>query len=205
MDTAFALDRFDHDADGVFRDSIFKGFQIIECCIFEARCHGTEAELAGVVRLARRTHGTKGAAVEGFFCRDDFVFVGTKMFNAVFTGHLDHRFVGFCTGVLEEDLVHADGRANLFSEQCLRNRVRIVESLHDIHALVDDGQDDFIVAAACAVDGDACVEIKVRRAVFIVDVHAFAAFSDHVEAFVRFDHVFVYFCLDIFFCKSYIA
>ena len=205
MDTAFALYRFDHDADGVFRDGVFKGFQVVEFSIFEARCHGAETDLAGIVRLARSTHGTKGTAVEGFFCRDDFVFVGAKVFNAVFTSHLDHGFVGFCTGVLEENLVHADGRANLFSQQSLRDRVRIVEGLHDVHALVDDGQDDFIVTAAGTVDGDTSVEIKVRCAVFIVDVHAFAAFSDHVEAFIRFDHVLVYFGFDFFFGQSYIA
>ena len=205
MDTAFALYRFDHDTDGVFRDGIFKGFQIIEFSIFEARRHGTETNLAGIVRLARSTHGTKGTAVEGFFCRDDFVFVGTKVFNAVFTGHLDHGFVSFCTRILEENLVHADGRADFFSQQGLRYCVRIIESLHDIHALVDDGQDDFIVTAAGAVDGDTSVEIKVRCPVFIVDVHAFAAFGNHVEAFVRFNHVLVYFGFDFFFGQSYIA
>ena len=205
MDTAFALYRFDHDADGVFRNGIFKGFQIVKFSIFEARRHGAETDLAGIVRLARSAHGTKGTAVEGFFCRDDFVFVGTKVFNAVFTGHLDHGFVGFCPRVLEEDLVHADGRANLFSQQGLRYCVRIVEGLHDVHALVDDGQDDFVVAAAGAVDGDTSVEIKVLCPVFIVDVHAFAAFCNHVEAFVRFNHVLVYFGFDFFFGQSYIA
>ncbi len=61
---------------------------------------------------------------------------GPYFYPPYFLCHLDHRFVGFCTGVLIKDLVHANGSADFFCQQSLRNGVRVVKSMHDIFYLI---------------------------------------------------------------------
>ena len=110
MHTALALYRLDHDGDGVFGAGVLECLQIVVRRIGEAVGHRAEADLAAIARLAGRGHGTEGAAVEAHLCGDDMVLVRTVLLDTVFTGHLDHGLVGLGAGILEEDLVHADGR-----------------------------------------------------------------------------------------------
>ena len=144
---ACALHRLDHDGDRVFRAGILEGFEVVVRRIGEAVGHRAETDLAGVARLARRGHRAERAAVEAHLRRDDMVLVRAVVLDAVLARHLDHGLVGLGARALEENLVHADRRANLFRKECLRDRVRIVERLHDVSGLVLHGLSDFLKPA----------------------------------------------------------
>lgn len=197
MDAALALYRLEHDGDRVLVAGVLERLEVVVRCVGEAVRHRAEADLAGVARLARRTHGAERAAVEAHLRRDDVVLVRTVVLDAVFARHLDHGLVGLGACALEEDLVHADGLADLLGEQRLRDRVRVVERLHDVRALILHCLDDFFVAVAGAVDGDACVEVEVRRAVLVVHVLVFRRLGEEVETLIRLDHVLLDFGLDV--------
>ncbi len=113
MYAALALYRLYHNGDGILGAGILESLQIIEGCIGKAIGHGTEADLAGITGLAGSGHSAEGSAVEAFLCRYDVVSVRTIVLYAVLTSHLDHSLVSLCTGVLEEDFIHADGLTNL--------------------------------------------------------------------------------------------
>ena len=200
--TAFALHRLDHDADGVLGTCRLECLKIVERRIGEAFGHRPEADLACIVRLAGCGHGTEGAAVEAHLCGNDMVLVRTVLLDAVLARHLDHGLVCLGAGVLEEDLVHADRLADLLRQQRLRNGVRIVEGVHDVVHLILNGCDDLGVAAAGVVYRDACVKIEVRRAVFIIEIHALCGLCEEIKTLVGLDHVLVYFILDVLCGKS---
>ena len=202
MDAALALHRLEHDGDGVLRAGVLEGLEVVVGRVGEAVGHRAEADLAGVARLARRAHRAERAAVEAHLRGDDVVLVRAVVLDAVFARHLDHGLVGLGARALEEDLVHADRRADFLGEQRLRDRVRIVERLHDVSALILHGLDDLLVAVAGAVDGDACVEVEVRRAVLVVHVLILRRLGEEVETLVRLDHVLLYLCLDVCGCES---
>ena len=202
MNAALALDGLDHDGDGVFGAGVLEGLEIVKGGVGEAVGHGTEAYLTGISGLAGRGHGTEGAAVEAFLCCYDVVAVGAVLLNAVLPGHLDHGFVGLGTGVLEEDLVHADRRADLFSQQGLGNRVGVIKCLHDVPGLIADGVYNSVVAVAEGVYGDAGVEVQVGRVVFVVHVHALCVIGNEIETLISFDHVLVYLVLDVLGAES---
>ena len=125
------------------------------------------------------------------------ILVRAVFFNAVLAGHLDHGLVGLRAGVLEEDLVHADGGADLLGQQRLGDGVGVVEGVHDVLHLVDDGCDDLLVAVAGGVHRDARVEIQVGGAVLVIDVLLPGRLRHKVEALVGLDHVLVDLVLDV--------
>ena len=190
MHAAFALNRLDHNRNGVFGAGIAEGFQVVVIGVGKAGGHVAKADLAGVVRLAGCRHGTKGTAVEAHLCGYNVVFMRSVFLDTVLTRHLNHGFVGLGARVLEVDLIHADRGAHLFGQQGLRDGVRIVEGMHDVVHLVLDGGDHLRIAVAGRVDRDARVKIQIRGAVFVVKVHAFGSFRNEVETLIGFDHVF---------------
>ena len=202
MHAAFALDRLDHDADGVLVTGRLEGFKVVERSIGEAVGHRAETDLTGVVRLTGRRHGAEGAAVEGFTGGDDMILVRAVLLDAVLTCHLDHGLIGFGAGVLVEDLVHADGLADLFGEQHLRHGVRIVEGLHQGGGLVLHRLDDLFIAVADGVDGDARVEVEIRGVVLVIHIDALGVVCKEIETLVGFDHIGVDLALDVFECQS---
>ena len=122
------------------------------------------------------------------------------MLDTVFSCHLDHGFICFCTGVLVEDLIHADGCTDLLSKQSLRNRVRIVECMHDIVHLILDGCNHLRVSASGIIYSDTCIEIQIRSSVFIIHVHALGCLCQEIETLVCIDHVLAYLILDVLLC-----
>ena len=198
MHAALALHWLDHDADGVLGTCRLECPKIVERRIGEAFGHRPEADLACIVRLAGCGHGTEGAPVEGFTGGDDMVLFRAVLFHTIFTGHLDHGFIGLGTGILIEDLVHADGRADLLGEQRLRNGVWVVEGLHQHGGLILHRLDDLLVAVADRIDRDACVEIKIRGVVLVVHVDAFGMVRQKIETLIGLDHVLVDLALDVF-------
>ena len=197
MNTAFALYRLNHDGDGVFGTCIFEGLQIIIRCVGESVGHRSESNLASVARLTGCRHGTEGSSMEAHLCGYDVVTVRAVFLDAVLSCHFDHGLVRLGTGVLIEDLVHADGLADFLSKQCLRDGVWIVEGMHDIVELLFCCSNNFRVSVSGVVYGDACVKVKIRRSVFVVHVHPLCGFCKEIETLVGLDHVLVYFVFDV--------
>ena len=200
MDTAFTLDWLDHDRDRILGTSILKCLQIIVWRIRKTICHRSEANLTAIARLTSCGHRTKCSTMEAHLCSYDMITVWSVMLNTIFSCHLDHGFVCLCTGVLIEDLIHTDGCTHLLSQQCLRNRVRIVECMHDIIDLIFDGCNNLRVSASGIIYRDTCIEIQIRSSIFIVHVHALGCLCQEIKTLVCIDHVLAYLILDVLLC-----
>ena len=202
MYAALALYRFYHNGNGIFRTLGLEILQIIKFRIGKSLCHGAEADLAGIVRLPCGGHGAEGSSMEAVLRSYDMVFLRTVFLHPVFSGHLNHSLVRLCSGVLIEDLVHADGGADFFREKSLRNRIRIVECLHQIRRLTLHSLNHSRIAVSRCVDGNARVKIKIRGSLFIVHIHAASGFRKKIKPLIGLDHIFFYFILNILRCKS---
>ena len=140
--------------------------------------------------------------MERIFCSDDIVVGRTVFLYTVFSCHLDHRLIGLCPRILEEDLVHADRRTNLLRQKRLRDSVGIIKRMHDVVHLILHRSYDLFVAVSRAVYRDACVEVQISLPVFVIDVHVLRALRDHGETLVCIDHVFCNKSFDVFLCIS---
>ena len=202
MDTALALYRLYHNGNGIFRAGVFKSLKIIVRCVGKSVGHGAETNLASVSRLSGGGHGTKGSSMESHFCSYDMITVRTIFFDSVFSCHFDHGLICLCTGILEKDLIHSDGCADLFSKKSLGNGVRIVEGMHQCLRLVYHRFYYLLIAASCGVYCDTCIKIQIFFALLIVDILVFCTFCQKIHSLIGLDHIFVYFFLDILKCQS---
>ena len=193
---ALALNRLEHDSAGLALNiSVLESLQVVELSIGEAGGQVAEALLDSGVGLAGSGHGAEGTAVEGLLSSDDVPSVGADVLDAPLTSHLDHSFVGLSTGVLIQNLVHADGLADFLGQDSLRNGVGIVEGLHDGSSLLLDGLHDLGVAVAQTVNGDTCIEVQIGLVVLIIHIDALGAVSDEVHTLIGLDHVLLDECL----------
>ena len=140
--------------------------------------------------------------MEAHLSSNNVISVGTVLFDTVFSRHLDHCFVSFGTGVLVKDLVHSDGGTDLLGKKCLRNGIRIVEGMHKGLCLFNDRFYNLLVTASRGVDGNACIEIKILLSLFIIEILILGTFRKKIESFISFDHVLIYFILNILSCKT---
>ena len=140
--------------------------------------------------------------MESHLCSHDVITVRTIFFNTVFTCHLDHGFIGFGTGILVEDLIHPDSLTNLLCEKSLRDRVRIIECMHQGFRLLYCCGYNLLVAASCRVNGDARIEIKICFTVLVVDVLILSSLCEKIESLVCLDHIFLDLVLDVLCRKS---
>ncbi len=100
----FALDRLQHDADGLVCDQPFDGGEIVQLCLGKARHLGLEQRLEGF--LAGGRHGRQRPAVEAALEGDDLVGA-VLVQGAVFAREFDRAFVGFRARIGEEHLIEA--------------------------------------------------------------------------------------------------
>ena len=140
--------------------------------------------------------------MEGHLCGYDIVFVRTIFLDAVFSRHLDHCLVGLGTGVLEEDLVHADGGTDLFRQQSLWHGVRIIESMNNILCLILNCCNHLFITVTGTVYGDTCIKIQVRCPVFVIHIHILCRLCNKIKTLICLDHVFIYFFLQLLLGKS---
>src|SRR5262249_58588141 len=97
MDAAFALDRFQHDGDGLAVDKLGNGIEIAEWNMTKACQHRLDALVVlGLRRCAQSSHGSTMKTIEH---RDDLVaFFGLPMEP----GQLNGRLVGLRAAVAEK-------------------------------------------------------------------------------------------------------
>ena len=202
MNTAFTLYRLYHDRNGIFGTCIFECLQVIVLCIGKSIRHRSESDLTSVIRLSGCRHGTEGSSVEAHGCGYDVVSLRSVFFYPIFSCHLDHRFVSFCTGVLIKDLVHTDGSTDFFCQQSLRNGVRVVKSMHDIFYLILHCCYHFFITVSGGVYSDSCIKIQIRSSVFVIHILIFCCLSQKIESLISLDHIFVYFVFDVLECES---
>ena len=69
-----------------------------------------------LTRLTCCGHCSKCSSMESHLSSYDMIFIRAVFFNTIFTSHLNHRFVRFCTGVLIKDFIHSKSLTNLFSK-----------------------------------------------------------------------------------------
>ena len=135
--------------------------------------------------------------MEAHLCGHNVILVRAVFLDTVLTCHLDHCLICLSTGILEEDLIHADGRADLLSQKCLRNRIRIVEGVHNITDLILHSFNDLLITASGAVYCDTCVKIQIALTVLIIEIHILCSLCKKIETLIGLDHIFVYLVLDV--------
>ena len=72
--------------------------------------------------------------------------------------------------------------------------------MHDIADLIFHGLHNFLIAVSGRVHSDSCIEIKIRRSIFIIDVHSFCCLRQKIETLICLDHIFIYLVPDILYC-----
>ncbi len=189
VNTAFTLHRLHHNGNRVVIHCILEGLQVIVVCIDKSIRHGTKPDLAAIVRLSCGRHGSEGPSMESHLSGHDFILLRSIVFDAVFAGHLDHGLIGFRPGVLVENLVKSGNGADLFCQQRLRNRIGIVEGMHQLTCLFLDGPDHLVITGSGGIHCDPCIEIEIRCPFLIVDVLVLRGFSQQIEPFIGFNHV----------------
>ena len=108
-DAALALNRFNHDGAGVIINHRFHGVQIIERHVDNIRRF--RAESIRIFWLAADRNSKQRPAMKSVMKRDDLAFERAVTFTGVVTRQLKRSFVGFGTGVGEEDAL-GKGRLN---------------------------------------------------------------------------------------------
>ena len=130
--------------------------------------------------------------MEAHLSGDDLILIRAVVVDTVLSRQLYHSLVCLSTRVLEVDLIHADGVADLLSQQRLRNGVGVVECVDKVCRLRLYSRDDLFVAVARAVYRDTCVKVEVSVALFVVDVHTLSRFRTKIETLVGLYHILVY-------------
>ena len=130
------------------------------------------------------------------------VFMRPVGFNAVFSCHFDHGFIGFRARILIKDLVHSNGRTDLFRQKRLRYGIRIIEHLHQRSCLLLNRLHDLLIAVANGIDSNTCVEIEIRCVLFVIQIHTLCVVGNHVEPFIGFDHVLLCFLFEQLCCQT---
>ena len=112
--------------------------------------------------------GGNGPAVEAVLQGDDGITAVAIFVVRIFAGRLDGTFVGFGTGVGEEDFLHACLLAEFFSQDGLRFRKEDVGNMAQFMELRFDGFDPHIIADTEDVDGNAGTEVDIFLAIDII-------------------------------------
>ena len=195
MDAAFALDHFHHDGTDVifFAEPLHIG-KIIGFGIDEAVDEGAKVFMERVLAASRQ--GGNGPAVEAVLQGDDGVAAVAVFVVRILAGRLDGTFVGFGTGVREEDLLHARLLAEFFGQDGLGFRKEDVGNMAQFMELRFNGFDPHVVTDAEVVDGNTGAEVDVFLAVHIIQNRAFAVVQYGTDPVVYID--------DIFFIKGFI-
>jgi hypothetical protein len=194
--TAFGLNRLEHDGDGLVGDLAFVVSQVAKVSVGEAFKQRAKVVVQYGVGLACGGKRSECATVEAALAGDYVEALGALLFDAVLTSHLDHGFIGFRSGILIEDLVVTEDCAHLFSKQSLRNGVGIVECVDNLLCLFLNGGYYLWMAAACGVNGNTTVKVKVLIAVVGIKVLTLGSFAHKIETLVGFGHVLGYEILD---------
>ena len=167
MDAAFALDHFHHDSTDVifFAKPLHVG-KIIGFGIDEAVDEGTEILMERVLAASRQ--GGNGPAVEAVLQSDDRIAAVTVFVMGIFPDRLDGAFVGFGTGVGEEDFLHARLLAEFFSQDGLGFRKEDVGNMAQFMELRFDGFNPYVITDAENIDSDTGTEVDIFLAIDII-------------------------------------
>ena len=168
--------------------------KIIRFRIDEAVDEGTEVFMERV--LAARRQGGNGPAVEAVLQGDDGIAAIAVFVVRILAGRLDGTFVGFGTGIREEDLLHTRLLAEFFGQDGLGFRKEDVGNMAQFMELRFNGFDPHVVTDAEDVDGNTGAEVDVFLAVYIIQNRAFAVVQYGTDPVVYID--------DIFFIKGFI-
>ena len=167
MDAAFALNHFHHDsADVVFFAKLLHIVKIIGFGIDEAVDEGTEILMERVLAASRQ--GGNGPAMEAVLQGDDRIAAVTVLVMRIFPGRLDGTFVGFGTGVGEENFLHARLLAEFFSQDGLGFRKEDVGNMAQFMELRFDGFNPYVITDAENIDSDTGTEIDVFLAIDVI-------------------------------------
>ena len=166
--TAFALNEFQHNTDRIVRYKVSEGVEVAEVCVRKSRKHRTKADLTRVMRLSRRREAAESTPVEAVFGRDDMKAFRTVFFDAIFTRHFYHGFVGLGPGVLIEDFVISEQRADFLRKKGLGNQIGIVKRMDNVVQLSLNSSYDRGIPAARAVHSDSTVKVEIFFALLVV-------------------------------------
>src|SRR3989344_1055087 len=192
-DAAFAVDRLQHDGDRLWRDSLFKGREVVERHVHES-C-GERIKTLLVFLLTGRRHGRERAPVEGALEGDDLVALRVPEFSR----QLDGRFVGFRARVAEKDFSGKRVLDYLFRQYPLPFMVVVVGYVYQLGGLFPYSLDDARMTVPYPAYRPSGEKIKVLFSFLVPDFRPLAARKYERRFSVRRDDVCFVQIDDIFF------
>ena len=151
IDATLALNRFQHDSAGIFRDCGCHGVDIVKRHVGKTVQERIEKTLHFL--LAGGGNGGHGPTVEGVGSSDDAVpFRSAGRVAAVLSRQLDGSFVCLSAGVAEKSLIGKGVAAEEFRQLDLLGDLVVVGAVDHGSCLLLERLDDFWMAVAEIVD-----------------------------------------------------
>ncbi len=170
---AFALQRFDQDARGVWADRLLDGFEIAEQHLIEAIHRRPEA--FEVFSRAGRGQRRQGSSVKRTVEGDDAIAFRVAFGGVIFARDLDRAFHRLGAGICEK---HEIGKA-LFAQPCREPlAVRALEQVRHVPKLCRL----FLQRGDQIIHRDARGEIEIALAVGRDQPRAFAALETEIDS-----------------------
>ena len=141
--------------------------------------------------------------MKSHFCCNDMISVGSIFLYSVFSCHLDHGFIRFCSGVLEKYLIHSYSGTYLFCQKCLWNGIRIIKCMHKSFCLLNNSFHYLLITVSCRINCYTCIKIKICFSFFIIYILVFCTFRQKIKSLIGLNHIFRDFVLNVLCSKSY--
>src|SRR5262249_21251515 len=185
VDAALALNRLDHDGDGLIVDQRFGGLEVAKGGVTKASQHRLHATV--IFRLTRGAEGAHRAAVKAVEGSNDLVAL---MLGTIEAGQLDGRLVGLGAAVTEEAFAsEVSALAQFFGQAALRFHVPGIGHMDELADLFAHRGDDARRAVADEIAAPAGEEIDIAVPFRVPDQRALATYQANWVACVVADHV----------------
>ena len=131
-----------------------------------------------IIIMTRSSQCIKGASVEGFVRRNNFIF-RRRFAHAVFTRQLHSTLIALCTAVGKENAVHASSLGN--NTQGLRLNLGIIQvgAMHQLSSLLADSLHQHRMIVAKTVDSNSGKGIYILIALVVPHTTALTKLHNH--------------------------
>ena len=195
VDAALALDPFDHDAGGTFRDHLFERGQVIGRDELHAR--NERLEILAILRLTCDRDRARGPSMKGIIERYDLV-LGRIDLASMRADHLDGTLHALRAGVAEKGALQAACLGQPLRQFPLVLVIVKVGRMQQQSRLFTHHSDHARVSITERVDADARDQIEIALPLDVIQITAAAAMHDHGVTGVILKHILALERLDLF-------
>ena len=203
MYAALTLDRLQQNSADII---IHMCLQRLNITVWHKHVSGAQRTVADmIIIMTGSSQRIKGASVEGFVRRNDFIF-RRCLAHAVFTRQLHSALIALCAAVGKENAVHAGSLGHHTQRLSLNLGIIQVGAMHQLACLLADCLHQHRMIVAQAVDSDTGKGIYILIALIVPHTAALAKLHNHrISAEYR-QIIFFCFLYNCFFihCQEYL-